>query len=36
MKPNARLNEMQMQGGHLKYMCLDLDLRSIKSGSHAM
>jgi len=29
---------MQMQGGHVKHICLDLDLdlRSTKSGSHAM
>jgi len=31
---------MQMQGGRVKHMCLDLDLdldlRSTKSGSHAM
>jgi len=29
---------MQMQCGHVNHMCLDLDLdlRSTKSGSHAM
>jgi len=29
---------MQMQDGHVKHMCLDLDidLRSTKSGSHVM
>jgi len=38
MKTKCKTNGMKMQRGHVKPMCLDLDidLRSTKSGSHTM